>query len=565
MDMAKQNPYAKLKKIILASMILVPFVPFILILGIGYYYFKTSLETSTISNMKRIVENHRQMIDSFLEERKANLEFIISSYNFRDLTEPDIISQVFENLQKESNTFIDLGVFNEEGIHVAYQGPYMLTGRDYKKADWFNEVMKTNTYISDVFLGYRGVPHFVIALAREDGGKKWVIRATIDTQMFNDLVKKVRIGETGEAYILNSGGIFQTEHRSGGGLMEKDPDNIDVTSLDNNIRTFIQKDKNGDNYLYATTGLKDKQWLLVVRQEKTDAFKALHSASYLILLIMIIGGVAIISIAFYLTDVIIKRMEKTDAEKDQLGQQLIRAGRLAEIGEMASGFAHEINNPLQIIKSEQALVETIMTELKDAGELAESESLAEMEDSIDQIKAQVDRCAKITQAILKFGRKSEPLSKDFDLLTFLSEVIGMVENKAGVQGIRIKEELPQDVPRIHADQAQLQQVFINLFNNAIDAIVERHGAKGGDIVVEVSPTDHGRIQMVVKDNGCGISPENLKRIFTPFFTTKSGGKGTGLGLSVCYGIVKNLGGSIEVLSKEGIGSTVTINLPAGIN
>ena len=215
--MANQNPYAKLKKIILASMILVPFVPFILILAIGYSYFKTSLETSTISNMKRIVENHRQMIDSFLEERKANLEFIISSNNFRDLTEPDNISQVFENLQKESNAFIDLGVFNEEGIHVAYQGPYMLTGRDYKKADWFNEVMKTNTYISDVFLGYRRVPHFVIALAREDGGKKWVIRATIDTQMFNDLVKKVRIGETGEAYILNSGGIFQTEHRSGGG------------------------------------------------------------------------------------------------------------------------------------------------------------------------------------------------------------------------------------------------------------------------------------------------------------------------------------------------------------
>jgi two-component system NtrC family sensor kinase len=411
------------------------------------------------------------MIDSFLEERKADLEFIISSYNFGYLTEPNKISQVFDNLQKESTAFIDLGVFNEEGIHVAYQGPYLLTGRDYKQTDWFSEVMKTNCYISDVFLGFRRVPHFVIALAREEESKKWVIRATIDTRMFNDLVKKVRIGETGEAYILNSDGILQTERRSGGPLMEKDPDNIDVRSLDSNIRTFIQKDKKGDNYLYATTGLKDKQWLLVVRQEKADAFKSLHSATFLIVLIMIIGGAAIIGIAFYLTDVIIKRMEKTDAEKNQLGQHLIRAGRLAEIGEMAAGFAHEINNPLQIIKSEQALVETIMGELKEAGDLKESESLSEVEDSMEQIKAQVDRCAKITQAILKFARKSEPVSRGLDLQPFISEVIGMVEKKASVQGIQIRQVLPQDVMRIHADQAQLQQVFVNLFNNARRLVV----------------------------------------------------------------------------------------------
>lgn len=546
-------------------MILVPFVPFILILVIGYNYFRTSLETSTISGLERIVENHRRMIESFLRERKADLEFIILSYSFIELTPPESISKVLENLQRESNAFIDLGVFNEEGIHVTYEGPYPLTGRDYRETDWFREVMKTNRYISDVFLGFRRVPHFVIALATEEKGKKWVIRATIDTHMFNDLVKGVRIGETGEAYILNSQGIFQTEHRFGGALMEKDPDNIHVSSIDRTIRTFIRKDIKGDDYLYATTGLKENQWLLVVRQEKADAFKALRSATHLILLIMIIGGTGITGVAIYLTDVIIKRMKRTDAEKDQLGQQLIRAGRLAELGEMAAGFAHEINNPLQIIKSEQALADILLAELKESSELEGSESLTELEDSMDQVKVQVDRCAKITQAILKFARKSEPVSKDFDLRPFMAEVIEMVEKKASVQGIRIRQETLSDVPWIHADQNQLQQVFVNLFNNAIDAIFEKQGAEGGEVVVEISPADNGNVKIAVKDNGCGISPENLKRLFTPFFTTKQGGKGTGLGLSVCYGIVENMGGSLKVSSREGVGSVFTITLPAGRN
>ena len=171
----------------------------------------------------------------------------------------------------------------------------------------------------------------------------------------------------------------------------------------------------GEPYLYATTWLKDGDWLLVVRQEKADAFKALHQASYLIVLISILGGAGIFAVAFFLTDRIIRRMQHMDREKEQLGEQLIHAGRLAEIGEMSAGFAHEINNPLQIIKSEYTLIEMMLADLKEKGELKQSEELAELEDSISQIKLQVDRCADVTQAILQFGRKGEPVVKDIDL------------------------------------------------------------------------------------------------------------------------------------------------------
>ncbi|MGB9436971.1 MAG: two-component sensor histidine kinase, partial [Desulfobacterales bacterium] len=127
----KQNPYAGLKKVILAGMILVPLIPFVMVLGIGYYYFTTSLENNTIASMRRIVQDHRQMIESFLMERKADLEFILNTNSIEDLIRPDQLQRTFENLQKESHAFVDLGIFDESGLHVAYHGPYHLTGKVY--------------------------------------------------------------------------------------------------------------------------------------------------------------------------------------------------------------------------------------------------------------------------------------------------------------------------------------------------------------------------------------------------------------------------------------------------
>jgi two-component system NtrC family sensor kinase len=558
----KPHHYATIRKIILTIMIVLPVIPFVLVLAIGYYYFTGSIESKTIASMQRIVEDHREMIDSFLMERKANLAFVLSSYTYNDLADPETLYKVFERLQKESPTFVDLGVFNEEGIHVAYQGPYKLVGKDYGNEDWFKAVLSEGYYISDIFLGFRRIPHFIIALARNENDKKWVLRATIDTYMFNDLVRKVRIGKTGEAYILNARGIFQTERRSGGNLMDQAPDNIDRLTPHEGIRTFIMEDARGDKYVYATTWLKNKKWLLVVRQEQSDAFSALRTASYLILIIILLGGIAIVAAAFYMTDRIVKRIERADAEKEELGHQLVRATRLAELGEMAAGFAHEINNPLQIIKSEQTLMEAIFGDLKEKGELKASAELDEILDSMEQIKLQINRCAQITQQILKFGRQTEPVSVDVDLRQYIPEVTSMIAKKAEVHGIALRQEISDSIPLVHADPSQLQQVFLNLYNNAIDAIVSRHGSSGGELTVSVDPEENGKVRISVRDNGTGISQENLKKVFSPFFTTKPVGKGTGLGLSVCYGIIDRLGGEMEVASEKGVGTTFTIRLPA---
>jgi two-component system NtrC family sensor kinase len=557
-----EHRYARLRKLILATMILVPAIPFYIVMGIGYYYFTTSIENSTMASMKRIVEDHRQMIETFLRERKSDLEFVAESYTFDNLADPIYLYKVFHLLQNKSAGFVDLGVFNEEGIHVTYQGPYKLIGRDYGGEDWFKEVMKQGYYVSDTFLGYRRVPHFIIAIAREEPGRKWVLRSTIDTQYFTHLVERVRIGKTGEAYILNEKGILQTQRRSGGNLMEKDVDNVIGAARHEETETFLKKNQKGEEFLYATTWMQDKKWLLVVRREEADAFRDVRSATYVILIINAVVGVGIIAAAFYLTNSIVRRMEEIDTEKEQLGQQLVRASRLAELGEMAAGFAHEINNPLQIMTSEQALVDTIFSDMIHKGELKESQDLVDLKDSMDQIKLQIERCAKITQAILKFGRQSEPISTDIDLVGFIPEVTGMIIKKASVNGITVKEEISDHTPVVRGDPSMLQQVLLNLYNNAMDAIMERHGTEGGELVIASAPDENGKVKISVTDNGIGISPENLKKVFSPFFTTKPVGKGTGLGLSVCYGIVDSMGGVMEVSSERGVGTTFTVRLPA---
>ena len=555
------NHYGVMKRIILSCMIGLPLVLLLSVLSISYYFFTHSIESATTASIVRIVEDHRDMIDSFLRERKADLAFILRSYTFKALSNPRELDTVFERLQEKSNTFVDLGVFNEAGLHVAYHGPYKLVGRVYRQAKWFKEVMKNGYYISDVFLGYRRLPHFVIAIRKQEGGRIWVIRATIDTYMFNHIVGGVHIGKTGEAYLLNAKGVFQTQRRSGGNLMAKDPEALELPESQSSTRTFMQKDSRGEKFLYATTWLREKNWLLVVRQEKSDAFKALHTATYLVLLVSVLGGAAIILVAFFLTGRIVSRMKRADTEKKDLGEQLIRASRLAELGEMAAGFAHEINNPLQIIRSEQALIEAILSDLKEAGGLKESKDLAELEDSLGQIRLQIDRCAKITQSILKFGRQSEPVLEDIDLRDYIPQVTAMISKKASVHGINLVHDISEDSPLVNADPGQLQQVLMNLLNNAFDAIVSRHGPEGGELIVGACPKEE-KVEIWVRDNGSGISPENLKRIFSPFFTTKPIGKGTGLGLSVCYGIVDSMGGTIEVASEKGVGTTFTITLPA---
>lgn len=330
------------------------------------------------------------------------------------------------------------------------------------------------------------------------------------------------------------------------------------------LNSFVLGGPDGRKYLYVTDGLQDRQWKLVVRLDEEEAFAGLYGAARNIVLVALLGGGILVAVAMLLTGGIDHLMQLRDREKAQLEGQLVRAARLAELGEMATGFAHEINNPLQIMKSDHAYVSMLLDDLQKRGEVSEGEDLREIRGALHQIMIQIGRCARITQSVLRFGRMGEPSITEVRLDRFIPEVADMVRKKAEVHGVTIHEEYTSDIPPVRCDAGQLQQVLLNLLNNALYAVTERHGAGGGRITLKCGVDDEGRVEVRVADNGIGISPENLKKIFTPFFTTKPVGRGTGLGLSVCYGIVDGMGGSLDVSSRKGEGTTFQLTLPVSI-
>jgi two-component system NtrC family sensor kinase len=176
-----------------------------------------------------------------------------------------------------------------------------------------------------------------------------------------------------------------------------------------------------------------------------------------------------------------------------------------------------------------------------------------------QIDVQIQRCKRITQNLLRFARRTKSVLETVDINLFVNEVIDLMEREAGTGGIKFFSNLEKDLPPILSDPSQLQQVFLNLITNAIDA----HDKKPyGTIHINTRSDEQNQgIQIVVADTGSGISPENLEKIFEPFFTTKPVGRGTGLGLSVCYSIIKGLGGDINAQSKLGEGTEFTFFIP----
>ncbi len=553
--------YRSLTRYLTPSFILVSFAPMILVGFVILHQFQTSYREKVNAHLKELVLKHKQNIDHFLEEKATDLNVFIKTYGVEQLFDEKFLLKKLSILQDEYNgVYVDLGVVDKNGRQVSYAGPFKLEKADYSKAEWFNKAIQEDVYISDLFLGLRGLPHFIISVRQSVDGTDWIVRATIDFVAFNNLVENIRIGETGFAFIVNQKNEFQTKPR------------IDISSEKTAYQylldtphpslkdVFITQQRAGDNneiiagdeYIYVSSFLKRGEWLLVYRQNASDAFSIVHRAKKLALSIFIIGGLAIITMALVLTRRVVGFIAKSDREKEMMNQQVIETSKLASVGELASGVAHEINNPVAIMVEEAGWIQDLLEE----EEFSHSENLEEFQRALAQIKTQGNRCKEITHKLLSFARKTESSNQEIDLNKLIVDLIDLSKQRTKYNNVKVRVNILAELPLITASSTELQQIFLNLVNNAIDAMEQT-----GGIVTISSHYLYNRILIKVSDTGPGIPQSNIDRIFDPFFTTKPVGKGTGLGLSICYGIVKKMGGDINVESETGAGTTFSVFLP----
>jgi two-component system NtrC family sensor kinase len=230
-------------------------------------------------------------------------------------------------------------------------------------------------------------------------------------------------------------------------------------------------------------------------------------------------------------------------DRDELEKQLMQADKLSSIGLLAAGVAHEVNTPLAVISTyAQMLAKQI------SGDDQKSKLL-------DKIAKQTFRASEIVNSLLNFSRTSPTAHVELDMNRVLHDTLGLIEHQLEKSAIEVKLNLKDSALTVKGNSGKLQQVFLNLFLNARDAM-----ESGGTLAVK-SWTEDGFVRVEVADNGQGISADNLAKIYDPFFTTKAARKGTGLGLAVTYGIVREHGGNIKVESRPGAGSRFEVELP----
>lgn len=226
---------------------------------------------------------------------------------------------------------------------------------------------------------------------------------------------------------------------------------------------------------------------------------------------------------------------------------LVQMEKMSATGQLAAGVAHEINNPVGIIKNRlEILIEDVQKNLP----------VEDMAEHLSMMHRQTDRISKIVSKLLSFARKSSGSKKPLHVDQLIHGVILLVRKEAEKRGIALTSEFTENLPQVSGEVTELEQVFINLILNAMDAT-----PRGGTINLFATQVD-GRVQIRVTDNGAGIDPQNISKIYDPFFTTKDVGVGTGLGLAISYRIVEDHGGTIMVASAPGFGTTFTLNFPA---
>ncbi len=550
MSNKKPRYYRLLRYKLFLTVFIVSILPLTIIYVMSSSYYNKAIKNKIESVLVNIAENRKDAIELFLKEKMEQLSVIGNLYTYDFLSNTKNLERVFESLQKEGKDYVDISIVDQNGKAVSYVGPYNLGGMDYFNEKWFKETMVRGVYKSDVFLGFRRFPHFIIAVKKPFNGKTFIIRSTINIDALQALMRVAEVEAPVQAFIVNGDGIYQIPPTREGMIAEKSF----VTPEKPITGTKMVKIKGPNNNLFycAQSGIPDSDWVVIVLQAIKNNVEPLTGAMKVGKILFGTGVLCIFILSYIVSGWFTDRLYASDMQRASLNNQLIQAEKMAAIGRLAAGIAHEINNPAAIINNEAGWMSDL---IKDSLSSGTPPDYNEFQKSIQQIKKQVERCKNITSRLLGFSRRVGEGSEPVNINQLLDEAIFFLEKEAKHENIEIIKNYQTDIPIWYGNASQMEQVFLNIITNAMDSI---HGK--GSITLTTGVKDNF-IEIGIHDTGAGIPKEYLPRIFEPFFSTKLHKGGTGLGLSICYEIVRGFGGDIYVDSEVNKGTTFTIKLP----
>jgi len=534
---ASESLYVRLSRSLFFFILLVALIPSLFQALTANHECRRMVEQGYRNRMVWQMRHTQASLDEFLANHLTALRFLFGSYSIEEFNEQERMHQIFSKFKGQfpGLMFVDLGLVDSTGYQKTHTGPYELQGEDYANESWFYEVVVRGTYTSDVFLGRRKTPHILMAIKSPpfENGTFWILRSTINPEAFEKMVGGMNSLHEDDTFLINKKGLLQSSSRFNGEVL--DP-------------YFLQPPSPQEVIVYAS--LRNKDWLLVFVQPLSVKLRDLYALQRWMISVLIFCIAGVFLLALGITKNFVGRLKEAEQEHEALLHKIEHTNKLALIGRLAAGVAHEINNPLAIINEMAGLMKD-KTELAD--DFADKDRYLKL---LQTIHSSVDRCRTITHRLLGFARQMDVSPEVIDVNDLIREVLGFLEKEAFHRSIRIDLDLTEPLPTIESDRGQLQQVLLNVINNAMHAV-----DNGGEILITTWATDENAVTVKIRDNGCGIPADKLNRIFEPFFTTKGRDKGTGLGLSITYGIINKLGGKVSVESEVGKGTTFIIELP----
>jgi len=496
----------------------------------------------------RSVSKINQAVSYFLSGHKLAIDFILEDNTYEELQNQKRLVSIFESLRKGGvGGFIDIGIIDAKGRQKSYVGPYNLENADSCNKKCFQEVTKRGVYISELVLGSRHLKHLVMAVKHNlSDGSFFIMMATLDAKHINKLLAQLEEGS--DAFIVNKNGRLQTRSRFYGEVLTQMP--LPIPPFSNHPKVFETVDKQGVALFAGYVYIPETPFILMVMGQKEKLMEPWDNVRLTFFVFLAASIIIILCVILGLATYLVNKIYTADQKRIIALHEVEYSNKLASIGRLASGVAHEINNPLAIINEKGGFIKDIFT-FQQA-----YEQDPKLMGLVDSILASVKRCRDITRHLLNFARHMEINVEIVNLRDVIDEIIALLKKEAERRCIEIVIDIPDDLPRLESDQGNLHQIFLNIINNAFAAL-----ENGGRLEIGVRRATDDCVIVTFRDTGCGIPQEDLKNIFEPFFTTKFGQGGTGLGLSITYGLVEEMGGKISVTSQLNEGSCFNVRLP----
>lgn len=522
------------------------FVPLIVIGGSMYHYATSTLKTQTLAALHEQARLHRKAVDQFLAERLLDLKAMAVSQTQAALEQPGRLGALFEALQPNTGQrhFTDLGLIDAHGIHLAYVGPHDLMGKNYVNAPWFRAVMASGQHVSDVFLGLRKQPHFIIAVKRQEGGRSWILRATVDAAGFDERVREIAVGGKGDCFLVNRAGRLQTTPRRAGHLTGT----VDINIPDRFEGIRVEET---DGKVRLTTWLDQVPWLSVIEMDRNEIFRMMRRVRHVGIFLFILGGVLIGFTVLLTTNHLVGQLETKRQSIQLMAHHLRQANKMTLSLQLTQGFLQEINEALANIDSTAAWIS------EQAGGSSGENICSDVDVQLEQIRTEIHRGRDTVHELLALGQPTTPIVTDVHVNQTLDRVIALFRRELHFNDIRIHREFQVSLPSVRTDPSLLNQVFENLMFNALEAL-------GKDGVITVKTLVRGDyLHIVVADDGPGMGLDTTGRIFEPLFTTNP--RHLGLGLAICRDILDQMGGTLSVATQPGKGAAFTVVLPFRFN